>query len=232
MPADLDDPIERGLLDLADEAMDGGADVEDVGDWLRREIENYREQQAETQTEVEADITTDTVGVTDEEAQRRCSTGTICFMPISEDVDREEFRRQLKLQERALNGMTPGEMLANRAAYLANPVGMRRLSDPLQARTRDEYESSIESDFLRRYGLIEGPIKLAEHMDTVAALHNPDMIAGGLYASVAGPSIPLADRSGGSTRTAQWDHNGVEVALSGWQITRGDKQPTAALRCR
>lgn len=45
-------------------------------------------------------------------------------------------------------------------------------------------------------------------METVAALHNPDMIAGGAFASVADPSIPLQDRIGGlnenSSMGSQW----------------------------
>ncbi|WP_288947776.1 polymorphic toxin type 15 domain-containing protein [uncultured Paracoccus sp.] len=144
----------------------------------------------------------------DEDEERpRCKVQLLCFMPVSPDVDRTEFRRQLKLQERALNAMTPGEMLGNRGAYLANPEGMRKLSEPLQARTRAEYRSSKIREYNRLYGS-DGRKMLDAHMGTVAALHNPDMIAGGLYTSVADQSIPLQDRIGGlnenSSIGSQW----------------------------
>ncbi|MFP7675742.1 polymorphic toxin type 15 domain-containing protein [Marivita sp. S0852] len=128
-------------------------------------------------------------------------------MPVSKTVDREEFRRQMKLQEAALNGMTPTEMLGNRGAYLADPKGMRRLSEPLQARTREEYRDSLEDTYEELYGL-DAEAELDAHMATVAALHNPDMIAGGAYSSVSNPSIPLENRIGGfnenSSMGSQW----------------------------
>ncbi|MDO5623034.1 MAG: polymorphic toxin type 15 domain-containing protein [Paracoccus sp. (in: a-proteobacteria)] len=128
-------------------------------------------------------------------------------MPVSTNIDREEFHRQLKLQEAALNRMTPGEMLGHRGAYLANPAGIRKLSEPLQERTRADYRATKEDEYRRIYGR-DADAELDAHMATVAALHNPDMVAGGDYRSVADPSIPLQNRIGGlaenSSIGSQW----------------------------
>lgn len=147
------------------------------------------------------------VRVDEDENRPRCRIAIIYFMPVSPTVDRDEFRRQLKLQEGALNGMTPSEMLGNRGAYLADPAGMRKLSEPLQEDTRAEYRLSKEDEYKRAYGP-RWKAELDAHMTTVAALHNPDMIAGGAYTSVADPSIPLKNRIGGlnenSSMGSQW----------------------------
>ncbi|PYG53694.1 putative RNase toxin 15 of polymorphic toxin system, partial [Rhizobium sp. UGM030330-04] len=47
----------------------------------------------------------------------------------------------MELQEQGLNNMSPQQMLANQAKYLANPAGMRALSEPLQAKARQEYRN-------------------------------------------------------------------------------------------
>ncbi|WP_174011662.1 polymorphic toxin type 15 domain-containing protein [Agrobacterium sp. El2ro-1b] len=39
--------------------------------------------------------------------------------------------------------------------------------------------------YVDQYGPVQGPVKLGEYLDSAAALHNPDMIAGGKYNSVA-----------------------------------------------
>jgi hypothetical protein len=70
---DHSDPVERGLIDLADQAVDGGSDVGEVGAWLRKEIDRYRKekQEADTIAPPEADRTTETVTVTQQRRQRR-----------------------------------------------------------------------------------------------------------------------------------------------------------------
>ncbi|MEO3999636.1 polymorphic toxin type 15 domain-containing protein [Mesorhizobium sp. CAU 1732] len=139
--------------------------------------------------------------------QPRCKVHHICFMPRSPLIKLDEFVRQMKLQEAALNRMTPQQMLANHTAYRLDPAGMRALSDPLQHQTRAEYEASVTMRFRLEHGR-NWEAALADHMSGLAALHNPDMIAGGHYASVADPGIPLEDRMGGlnenSSMGRQW----------------------------
>ncbi len=207
------DDFEKKLHDTATDLLDPWDATHNnrVRDWYHEELQHHRERKQAPAEDPAARPQPvpfpDNVRV-DEDAERpRCKVQLICFMPVSPDVDRTEFRRQLKLQERALNAMTPGEMLGNRGAYLANPEGMRKLSEPLQAETRAEYYNAKLPEFVRTYGG-HARAELDAHMKTVAALHNPDMIAGGLYTSVADPSIPLRDRIGGlnenSSMGSQW----------------------------
>lgn len=70
----------------------------------------------------------------------QCKTILICFMPRKLTVDVKEFHRQLKLQEKGLNRLTPYQYQFNRAAYLSNPAKMRKLSKPLQEETRKKYK--------------------------------------------------------------------------------------------
>lgn len=172
-------------------------------------VQRQRADEEDENTRAESETTPDNVRITGEEEEddTQCRTETICFMPQSPDVDMDEFRRQMKLQEAGLNRMTPGEMLTNRSAYLADPDGMRALSDPLQQRTRAEYRASRQDEFEARFGP-DAEDRLDEHMSGLAALHNPDMIAGGLFSSVSDPALPLGDRMGGlnenSSMGSQW----------------------------
>lgn len=146
----------------------------------------------------------------DEDKNRRCRLLIICFMPTKSTIDLEEFKRQMKLQEQGLNNMSPNEMLLNQGKYLANPAGMRALSEPLQAKARQEYRNDprIRKMYSEKYGAVQGPIKLAEYLDSAAALHNPDMIAGGSYNSVVDKTLPIENRIGGlsenSSMGSQW----------------------------
>lgn len=87
---------------------------------------------------------------------------------------------------------------------------MRALSEPLQAKARQEYRNDprIRKMYSEKYGAVQGPIKLAEYLDSAAALHNPDMIAGGSYNSVVDKTLPIENRIGGlsenSSMGSQW----------------------------
>jgi hypothetical protein len=146
----------------------------------------------------------------DEDENRRCRLLIICFMPTKSTIDLDEFKRQMELQEQGLNNMSPQQMLANQAKYLANPAGMRALSEPLQAKARQEYRNDprIQKMYVDKYGPVQGPIKLGQYLDSAAALHNPDMIAGGKYNSVVDQTLPIENRIGGlsenSSMGSQW----------------------------
>ena len=151
---------------------------------------------------------------------RRCRTLRLCFMPRSPSIDMNEYRRQLGLQERALNGMTPQQMLINRAMYLLDPEGMRRASAPLQQQARIEYEDHIRPDYENEHGDMAQTM-IDDHMDTVVALHNPDMIAGGDYASVIDRSLPIRDRIGSATVDDEFAGSRANSAMgSGWRGSR------------
>ncbi|MBP1853598.1 hypothetical protein J2Z17_005067 [Rhizobium halophytocola] len=106
--------------------------------------------------------------------------------------------------------MTPQQMLANRAAYLADPVGMRALSKPLQDQARNEYKNTgyIRDMYIQKYGATQWSEQLDNYLKSAAALHNPDMTAGGIYSSVVDKTQPIENRIGGlvenSSMGSQW----------------------------
>lgn len=137
----------------------------------------------------------------------RCKELHRCFYPYGDGLDKDEFKRQLHLQERGLNKLSPPEYAANRARFIADPVGMRARSKPLQDKTRRDYRTKKRPEYEDLYA-DNWKSELDKHMKTQAALHAPDMIAGGSYDSVADPSIAIEDRVGGlrenSSLGRQW----------------------------
>jgi hypothetical protein len=116
-----------------------------------------------------------------------------------------EFDRQLAGQETGLNAMTVADYLSGRDAFETRTV----VRDPNIARAaRADYHTDLKRKFfnaLRKQGLsgIEATAKAAEmatdQMRVLAALHNPDMVAGGRDV-IAG----FGDRSINSRIGAQW----------------------------
>uniref|UniRef100_UPI001268682E polymorphic toxin type 15 domain-containing protein n=3 Tax=Vibrio vulnificus TaxID=672 RepID=UPI001268682E len=96
----------------------------------------------------------------------------------------QHYARQLKHQENGLNDLTIGEYLENRERYRNMK---RKGTGSAQTDFRDKFSSEIEISLENSYLDKMGPIsakKLAktrakEIMDNLAALHDPDMIAGG-----------------------------------------------------
>ncbi len=96
-----------------------------------------------------------------------------------------EFDRQLAGQEAGINNMTVEEYLKGREAFDSR----KSVRDPKIARdARADYREKITkelSDSLQEEGLSRSEAKAkaaemaAEKMKTLAALHNPDMVAGG-----------------------------------------------------
>ncbi|WP_156403691.1 MULTISPECIES: DUF6861 domain-containing protein [unclassified Massilia] len=116
-----------------------------------------------------------------------------------------EFDRQLAGQETGLNDMTVADYLDGRDAFETRTV----VRNPNMARTaRTTHKGKLERKFfntLRNQGLsgLEATAKAAEmatdQMKVLAALHNPDMVAGGRDV-IAG----FGDRSINSRIGAQW----------------------------
>ncbi len=100
-------------------------------------------------------------------------------------VDRKEFIKQLKGQERGLNSQTLAENMDNRAAYEQRKVEMgngRDLSEGKKAQeiARDKaVHSRIESNQEKGLTYTDAKKEAAEWIKTQDALHNPDQIAGG-----------------------------------------------------
>ncbi len=116
-----------------------------------------------------------------------------------------EFDRQLGGQERGLNDMTVDEYLKGREAFTRGDA-VRDSSVARQA--RDDYQAKLAKDLadeLQNEGLTPTNAKAkagemaAAKMKTLAALHNPDMIAAGKDVIA-----DMGDRNVNSRIGAQW----------------------------
>lgn len=127
---------------------------------------------------------------------------------------RSEMDRQLAGQQQGLNGMTVQEYLDGRAAYQVNGRG-----DPSVARTaRTNYQADLNRQLQDQY-IEEGATQAeaaqrasqesARAMSTLAALHNPDQVAGG-----ANNITDFGDRTVNSTIGGQWASNVPQVGQS------------------
>ncbi|TRW21923.1 hypothetical protein FL857_11930 [Criibacterium bergeronii] len=113
--------------------------------------------------------------------------------------DKDEFARQLSNQELGMNELTVDEYLQNRKRYLSE--GRSKEGNLAQKFVRKEALSN-KIDELRNSGmpLKEAKTKAKEWLNTQAALHDPDQIAGGNPLNVVG----MGDRRVNQSIGAQW----------------------------
>ncbi|KNX32728.1 MULTISPECIES: polymorphic toxin type 15 domain-containing protein [Bacillus amyloliquefaciens group] len=115
--------------------------------------------------------------------------------------DPEEFARQLKNQEKGMNELTVNEYLKNRERYIAKGRAIEGNSAQKMARQEALKDKIAE---LRKQGLsrADSTKQASDWMDTQAALHNPDQIAGGRADSIGG----LGDKRVNSSLGSQWKY--------------------------
>ncbi|MCY1425101.1 putative toxin 15 [compost metagenome] len=111
-----------------------------------------------------------------------------------------EFERQLKGQQDGLNRLTVGEFLENVAKPVKrNPIVARKARKQMQ----DKLEQRILDDLPNEMSPFEAQRTAArlakETMATLAALHNPDLTAGGKDAIA-----DFGDKQVNSTIGPQW----------------------------
>jgi predicted ribonuclease toxin of YeeF-YezG toxin-antitoxin module len=113
--------------------------------------------------------------------------------------DAEEFARQLRLQEEGMNKLTIEEYLRNRERYIKEGRAFESKAVQQAARER-AYINKYEE--LRDSGLSyqEAKKQATKWLDTQAALHNPDMIAGGNPLIIGG----MGDKGVNSSIGSQW----------------------------
>ncbi|MGE1102021.1 polymorphic toxin type 15 domain-containing protein [Peribacillus simplex] len=113
--------------------------------------------------------------------------------------DSEEFARQLKDQEKGMNELTVYEYQKNRKRFIDE--GRAIESNAAQQAAREEaYVQKINE--LQREGLTLSQAKKEAKgwLDTQAALHNPDQIAGGKAEVIGG----MGDKKINSSIGSQW----------------------------
>ncbi|CCU57188.1 T7SS effector LXG polymorphic toxin [Bacillus subtilis] len=115
--------------------------------------------------------------------------------------DPEEFARQLKDQEKGMNELTVDEYLRNRERYIAEGRAIEGNAAQKMARQEALKDKIAE---LRKQGLsrTDATKQASEWMDTQAALHNPDQIAGGRADNIGG----LGDKRVNSSLGSQWKY--------------------------
>ncbi|MBC2369343.1 hypothetical protein HBP99_11900 [Listeria booriae] len=113
--------------------------------------------------------------------------------------DAEEFARQLKNQERGMNELTVEEYLANRERYIEEGRALEGNAAQQVAREQayiEKYDELRDAGFSAK----EAKQQTNEWLDTQAALHNPDQIAGGKADIIGG----MGDRRINSSIGSQW----------------------------
>ncbi|MFY0781050.1 polymorphic toxin type 15 domain-containing protein [Peribacillus simplex] len=113
----------------------------------------------------------------------------------------EEFARQLKDQEKGLNDLTIEEYLKNRERYIEEGRALEGNAAQKLARKEALKEKVLE---LRKQGLSrqDANKKANEWLETQAALHNPDQIAGGNPINIGG----MGDKKVNSSIGSQWKY--------------------------
>lgn len=123
-----------------------------------------------------------------------------------EGMDKKEFTRQLKGQERGLNSQTVAENMDNRAAFEQRKQETGNGRDVTEGKKAQDIErqkatqSRIETNQKNGMSYSEAKAETEEWIKTQAALHNPDQIAGGDPAKVS----RMGDANVNSSIGSQW----------------------------
>lgn len=115
--------------------------------------------------------------------------------------DATEFARQLENQQKGMNELTVQEYLDNRTRYLAE--GRAIEGNAAQQAAREKVLSNkIEELFGQGMSWESAEKEATSWMDSQAALHNPDQIAGGNASIIGG----MGDKGINSSLGAQWKY--------------------------
>ena len=107
----------------------------------------------------------------------------------------KEMRRQLKMQEDGINKLTVFEWLTNRKTFKEKG---RLSSQTAQNDARDAYKRRKMFDYMllsaENFKYDEITKKVEDELSSLAALHNPDQIAGGNFDDVIGSQWGTKDK--------------------------------------
>ncbi|ENH8185357.1 hypothetical protein ABWR82_004692, partial [Salmonella enterica subsp. enterica] len=126
----------------------------------------------------------------------------------------QEYARQLKGQQDAINGMTADEFKAARQAFKTHgrDAGSGNAQKAARARVEDDIKDSIYNKLRRENPNMspkeidaEASRKAADAVEKLAALHEPDMVAGG--AGGRANLDNLGDRGVNSSIGASWNQD-------------------------
>lgn len=108
---------------------------------------------------------------------KRCPSRRICFN--RKNYDWKEYNRQLQLQQDAINAKSPAQNVIDIDDYSPS---LRQEARSAQQRATQNYIRQNQFAFTQQYGVEAWD----EHMDSLAAIHRLDMVAGGNPTDIAG----------------------------------------------
>ncbi|AXR00629.1 hypothetical protein D0N37_23045 [Pseudoalteromonas piscicida] len=124
----------------------------------------------------------------------------------------QEYDRQLEGQMKGLNNMSVKEYLDNRDAF--KKIG-RKGTGKAQKKAREDFKNELilkyeeklinSGEYFGDEAIKQAKQLASKDMKTLHALHNPDMIAGGLD-----EVVELGDASVNQSIGAQWNNNGFD----------------------
>ena len=150
-----------------------------------------------------------------------------CFSSKKLDPSKsKEFEQQLKRQEDALNRMSVKDFEDARSFFDKNK---RNGTGASQQRARAQYKKKLESALFKKYRKTETSAEArkkaeeeaAERMRDIAALHEPDMIAGG-----SDTVTNMGDRKVNSSIGSQWKNRVSKLDEAAKEISEVDKAST------
>ncbi|WP_255377407.1 polymorphic toxin type 15 domain-containing protein [Listeria sp. ILCC797] len=115
--------------------------------------------------------------------------------------DAAEFARQLENQQKGMNELTVQEYLDNRTHYIAEGRAIEGNAAQQAAREK-ALSNKIEELFGQGMSWESAEKEATSWMDSQAALHNPDQIAGGNASIIGG----MGDKGINSSLGAQWKY--------------------------
>ena len=155
---------------------------------------------------LDAPLAKDVKKVTEAKAEvKRMTEQVQVEFKCPQGMDKKEFTRQVKGQERGLNSMTIGKWIENREGYKARAeaTGNGRSPEGHEAQRiqrEKAYQSRIESNQKNGLSYSEAKQEATQWISTQAALHNPDQIAGGDPSKVS----RMGDAGVNSSIGSQW----------------------------
>lgn len=153
---------------------------------------------------------------------QRMEPPTIIQFKCPEGIDKNEFIKQLKGQERGLNSQTIKENVENRETYQKRKIetGEGRLQESgfAQQREREKAEASrIKTNMQKGMSPNDAKKEANEWLKTQDALHYPDQIAGGNPLHVS----KMGDRSVNRSIGAQWNSKVTELDKAIKEYSKG-----------
>ena len=128
--------------------------------------------------------------------------------------DEAEFARQLADQQKGMNELTVREYLDNRQKYIEQ--GRAIESNAAQQAAREKaFVDKVDELQDAGLSLKEAEEQAEKWLDTQAAVHNPDQVAGGYASNVGG----VGDKGVNSSIGSQWRYriDDVDVQIKKWQ---------------